>query len=35
MNRSEVIDNIGTIAKSGTRQFLESLTGDQSQGSPS
>ncbi len=28
MNRSEVIDNIGTIAKSGTRQFLTSLTGD-------
>ncbi|OOZ41117.1 molecular chaperone HtpG [Solemya pervernicosa gill symbiont] len=29
MNRQEVIDNIGTIAKSGTRQFLDSLTGDQ------
>jgi molecular chaperone HtpG len=29
MNRNEVIDNIGTIAKSGTRQFFESLTGDQ------
>lgn len=29
MNRTEVIDNIGTIAKSGTRQFFESLTGDQ------
>jgi len=29
MSRSEVIDNIGTIAKSGTRQFFESLTGDQ------
>ncbi|MDH5513203.1 MAG: ATP-binding protein, partial [Gammaproteobacteria bacterium] len=28
MNRSEVIDNIGTIAKSGTRQFLDALTGD-------
>ncbi len=29
MNREEVIANIGTIAKSGTRHFLESLTGDQ------
>jgi molecular chaperone HtpG len=29
MSRTEVIDNIGTIAKSGTRQFFESLTGDQ------
>ncbi len=29
MNREEVIENIGTIAKSGTRQFFESLTGDQ------
>jgi len=27
--RDEVVDNIGTIAKSGTRQFFESLTGDQ------
>ena len=29
MNREEVIRNIGTIAKSGTREFLQSLTGDQ------
>jgi len=29
MNRDEVVANIGTIAKSGTKQFLESLTGDQ------
>src|SRR5512134_2479871 len=28
MTRDEVVDNIGTIAKSGTRQFFESLTGD-------
>jgi molecular chaperone HtpG len=29
MSRDEVIANIGTIAKSGTREFFESLTGDQ------
>ena len=29
MSRDEIIDNIGTIASSGTRKFLESLTGDQ------
>jgi molecular chaperone HtpG len=31
MSRDEVIEDIGTIAKSGTRQFLQSLTGDQRQ----
>ena len=31
MSRQEVIEHIGTIAKSGTREFLQSLTGDQSQ----
>ena len=31
MTRDEVVENIGTIAKSGTRQFFESLTGDQAQ----
>ena len=29
MTRDEIIENIGTIASSGTRKFLESLTGDQ------
>ena len=29
MNRAEVIEHIGTIAKSGTRDFLHALTGDQ------
>jgi molecular chaperone HtpG len=29
MSRDEVIHNIGTIAKSGTREFFNALTGDQ------
>ena len=29
MNRDEVVENLGTIAKSGTASFLESLTGDE------
>jgi len=29
MSRDEVVHNIGTIAKSGTREFFQSLTGDQ------
>ncbi len=29
MSRAEVMENIGTIAKSGTREFLQALTGDQ------
>ncbi len=31
MSKDEVVANIGTIAKSGTREFLQSLTGDQAQ----
>lgn len=33
MNRDEIVDNIGTIAKSGTKSFFEQLTGDQKQDS--
>ena len=28
MNREEVVDNLGTIARSGTEKFLASMTGD-------
>ncbi|MCP5464476.1 MAG: molecular chaperone HtpG [Deltaproteobacteria bacterium] len=31
MNRQEVIDHIGTIAKSGSKEFFSKLTGDQKQ----
>ncbi len=33
MNRQEVTETIGTIANSGTRQFIEAMTGDQSKDS--
>ena len=29
MSRSELIDNLGTIAKSGTAEFLQQMTGDE------
>ncbi|MDX8395949.1 MAG: molecular chaperone HtpG [Mariprofundaceae bacterium] len=31
MNRDEVIENIGTIARSGTKEFFSQLSGDQEQ----
>ncbi len=33
MSRAEVVDTIGSIASSGTRRFLESMTGDQAKDS--
>ncbi len=33
MSRDEVVTNVGTIAKSGTKEFLDQLTGDQSKDS--
>ncbi len=33
MSRDEVVKNVGTIAKSGTKEFLDNLTGDQSKDS--
>lgn len=33
MSRQDVIEHLGTIAKSGTREFLASLTGDQAKDS--
>ncbi|WP_432474111.1 molecular chaperone HtpG [Amphritea sp. HPY] len=33
MNRQDVVDHLGTIAKSGTSQFLSELSGDQKQDS--
>jgi molecular chaperone HtpG len=33
MSREEIVEHLGTIAKSGTRQFFEALTGDQAKDS--
>ncbi len=33
MSRDDVVEHLGTIAKSGTKQFFEALTGDQSKDS--
>ncbi|MEJ2329397.1 MAG: molecular chaperone HtpG [Gammaproteobacteria bacterium] len=33
MNRDEVVSNIGTIARSGTKAFIESMSGDKAQDS--
>ena len=33
MNSDEIIEHLGTIAKSGTREFFQSLTGDQAKDS--
>ena len=33
MSRDEVLENIGTIARSGTKEFVQSLTGDKSKDS--
>ena len=33
MSRDELVENIGTIANSGTKKFLDSLTGDQAKDS--
>ncbi len=33
MDRNEIVEHLGTIAKSGTKQFLESLTGDKARDS--